>query len=69
MIYGFGWGWMLLVLIIIISLAVWLVRVMFPQGGSTGTPTEDDPLDIARHRYARGEIDREEFENIRRELS
>jgi putative membrane protein len=29
---------------------------------------EEEPLEIARRRYARGEISREEFERIKRDL-
>lgn len=68
MMYGFGWMWMLLGLFVTVALAVWLVRVMFPQG-KTDTQPRDDALDIARRRYARGEIGRDELESIRQELT
>ena len=35
---------------------------------SSAAPAED-PLDVLRHRYARGEIDEEEFERRRRTLT
>jgi putative membrane protein len=40
-------------------------------GGSTTpvAPRPDDPLEILRQRYARGEIDEDEFERRRRTLS
>lgn len=60
----FGGIWMVLFWAAIIWLVVWGV------GQVTGNRQRDDasPLDIARRRYARGEITREEFEQLRRDL-
>ena len=73
---GYGWGgWglgypgfgMIVVWVLIIVLAVWLVR------GFAGTGPERNKSKSARkileERYARGEIDRDEFEQKRRDLS
>jgi putative membrane protein len=38
-----------------------------PGAGAGGVP--DDPLEILRQRYARGEIDEEEFERRKRTLT
>jgi putative membrane protein len=35
----------------------------------SGRTTEETPLEIARRRYARGEISKEEFDQLRRDLS
>jgi putative membrane protein len=49
------------------GLVIWVVlRVTSGLGRST---TEASPLDIARTRYARGEISRDEFELLRRDLT
>lgn len=70
---GMGW-WMLFGVILmvifwggIIWLIVWGVRKVMmrrPEEGSRHTP-----LDIVKERYARGEITREQFEQIKKDLS
>ncbi len=48
----------------LIALIVWWISRL-SRRGAIGKPT---PLEIARERYARGEITREEFEQIRKDL-
>ena len=68
--YGFfGWLIMLLFWVAIIAGVVLLVRWLIDQGKPKGRPTEESALDILKKRYARGEIDREQFENMKRELT
>ncbi|MBI4300575.1 MAG: SHOCT domain-containing protein [Chloroflexi bacterium] len=64
-----GWLWVILFWAVVIGLVVWVVgrltgRRELPPGQERVTPQE-----IARMRYARGEISREEFEQIIRDLS
>ncbi len=67
--YGFfGWFIMLLFWIAIIAGVVLLVRWLIDQGKLKGPQTGESALDILKKRYARGEIDREQFENMKREL-
>jgi uncharacterized membrane protein len=47
------------------STAIYLVRTYAGHSHTTGTR---DPLDIARERYAKGEITKDEFAEIKREL-
>ncbi|MEK7247832.1 MAG: SHOCT domain-containing protein [Chloroflexota bacterium] len=49
----------------VIAVAVWAIESFRPRYNETRGET---PLDIARRRYAAGEISREEFEQIRRDL-
>ncbi len=73
---GMGWWMMfggLLMLVFwggIIALVVWGVKKLVERGGSgSDTAQKRDPLDIAKERYARGDISREEFEQIKKDLS
>jgi uncharacterized membrane protein len=57
----------------LILFGVWAVR-MLAGGGTARQPggvaaREDGAMAMARERYARGEIDRERFEQIRDDLS
>lgn len=69
-----GWGltmmlimsmFWLIVLGGIIWFLVWAIRRM----SAGGTPQQETPIDILNRRYAQGEISREEFERMKRELS
>lgn len=62
-----GWLVPILVLVGLGVLIVWAIRKL---AGDTGTARSgDDALEVARQRYARGEIDREEFQRIRSDLA
>ena len=67
-----GWGmWfggvmMFIFWVGLIALIVWGITRLMRRNGSTTTHT---PLDIAKQRYARGEINKEEFEQIKKDLS
>jgi len=62
----FSMAFPLLFFIVIVMLIVWGSRRYSGRSGSDKNPT---PLEIAEARYARGEISREEFEQIRRDLA
>lgn len=71
--YGmiFGPLFMILVLAIVIAVAVVLVRWLggpWQASGPHQTPSARTPLDILKERFARGEIDKDEFEERRRVL-
>jgi len=60
----FGGIWMLIFWGAIICLIIWGIGQV--SGG--GHRADDDPLEIARRRYARGKITREQFEQLRGDL-
>ena len=67
MMMGFGFiGFVLMLLfwILLIAGAVWLVRSIFPDSNKKDIPQANQPSgprEILDHRYARGEITREQY--------
>lgn len=78
MMMGGGWLIWLVVLVLFlllvggaIAVAVWFIAQSSSgrsQGTAQGTRRQDEALEILRQRYARGEIDREEYVRMRDEL-
>ncbi len=73
------WGWgammfgglgMLLFWGLVVGLVIWGVRGLAGSSGPATPPgsSPPTPLEILQARYARGEISREEYETIRRDL-
>jgi putative membrane protein len=64
--WGMGWfGWILMTLfwVIVIVGIVMLIRYLWStQKQGSSTLDKRDPLDILKERYAKGEIDTQEFE-------
>lgn len=64
-----GW-WMILWAVVfwggLIALIVWGIKKLTERGDST---PNRNPLDIAKERYAKGEISREELEQLKKGLS
>ena len=58
--------WVFWVLLIVIIVA--LVKAIGPGSGSTSAHPDKSPMEILKTRYARGEIDEEEFNRRRYEL-
>jgi len=85
MMMGLGFGglgliFMLVFWVAIIGLAVWFVGNLFPRvtSGTSRqapppaeryTPPTESPLDILKKRYARGEITKTEYEEMRLDLT
>ncbi len=64
----FGWLMMFFFWILIIAAVVLGVRWFIDQGKLKGSSVEETPLGILKKRYASGQIDKEEFETMKRDL-
>ena len=65
---GFGWVMVALMVIfwgVIIALAIWGIKRL--SKNSSGS--KSNALEIVRERYARGEINKEQFEELKKDLS
>jgi putative membrane protein len=56
-------------LVVFVVFMVWWAKSMFRRGNSRPEATGKTPLEIAKERYARGEISKEEFEQLKKDLS
>lgn len=67
---GFGFLFMAIFWIVIIAAAIWLLSNLFPRSSTTRPPqdTPESVVDILKRRYARGEINKEEYETMRHDL-
>jgi len=72
--YGMGWIWTIImfgfwiaVIVGVIFLIRWLA-ITTRTGGQSARP-EDSALEILKRRYARGEINKEEFEEKKKDLA
>ena len=67
---------MILFWVVILVVAVWLLSRLFPQvTGFTAPPSNgkrsesaENPLDILKQRFARGELSQTEYDEMRRKL-
>ncbi len=67
--WGFGMGlWWLfwIALLVLVVVAIW--RLLQRGGGGAERRSGESALEILEQRYARGEIDREEYEEKKRDL-
>jgi putative membrane protein len=65
---GMGW-WMVFGTVFELLIVVGVVLLIANYLGARGTDRSfDNPLEIAKRRYARGEITRDQYEQLRRDL-
>ena len=65
--HGYGGGMMWIFWILIIIALVWFVAIATRRGGAS-PGIDKTALEILKERYARGEIDRDEFEQKQKDL-
>ncbi len=66
-----GWFWMALMMVfwaIVAVVVIFFLARAFSPNWSKGKEEQEKPLDIAKRRYAAGEISKEEFENMKGHL-
>ena len=71
--YGMSWFWHIIMIVFWIAVIVgiiFLIRwlILSARNGTKGPNREDSALEILRKRYAKGEINREEFEEKKKDL-
>ncbi len=73
MMSGFGWMWLMPVLwILLLGLIIWAVAAgVRGQSESRGSDSSkaDSALEVLKKRYARGEINKEEYEEKKKDLA
>lgn len=66
---GFGMGWWWIIGLIIMVIIVWMtVKVINQNKNSITRVGNKSAFDILKDRYARGEIDKQEFEERKKDL-
>ncbi len=73
MFHDMGWGFMgigWLIWLILLIVIIWgVVRIASAGNRQPQTPrSEEDAMDILKKRYARGEITKEQFEEMKKDL-
>ena len=71
--WGYGMGWFGTIFMAVFWIAlivgiVLLIRWLWVSAGKGKPETGDSPLEILKRRYARGEINKEEFEQKKKDL-
>jgi putative membrane protein len=67
---GFGMGWWWIIGLILVAALIWtVIRPPGQNNNLNNTANHKSPLDILKERYARGEIDKEDFEQRKKDLS
>ena len=67
--YGFGYGgmFMWIIFLIVVGLLIYFMIQVRKTKGQMPTQSES-PLDVLKKRYAKGEINKEDFDRMKRDL-
>ena len=67
--YGFGYGGMFMWIIFLLVIGLLIYFIVQSQKTKGQMPTQNEnPLDILKRRYANGEIQKEEYERMKKDL-
>lgn len=66
--HGWGMGWWWIIGLILLVVVIWMVVKAVNTQQTTDKKQEKTALDILKERYAKGEIDRQEYEERKRDL-
>ncbi len=67
--YNNGWGVFMMLFWGIILIGIVVVVLRLQKNHEVGTSQKTNPLDIAKERYAKGEIKKDEFEQLKKDLN
>jgi putative membrane protein len=66
--HGWGMGWWWIIGLIVIVAVFWMITKGVNQIKSPDKDSGKSALDILKERYAKGEIDKQEFEERKKDL-
>ncbi len=64
--FGMGLGW--IIWLVIIVAIVWVIFKFKGDNREPFNKNSESPMDILKNRYAKGEISKEEFERMKKEI-
>ena len=65
--YGYGGGFMWLIVLVLVGVVIYFL-LQSSKSKDSAVSTTETPLDILKKRYAKGEIDKEEFDRKKEDL-
>jgi putative membrane protein len=65
---GGAWGFVMILFMFVFLVIAVIVAVHLLRGHQYINKQQGDPIDIVKERYAKGEIDKEEFERLKKDL-
>ncbi|MFA5419755.1 MAG: SHOCT domain-containing protein [Bacteroidales bacterium] len=66
--FGMGMGWWWIIGIIVLIAIIWPIAQRFNRENSIPGELGKSALDILKERYAKGEIDKQEFEERKKDI-
>ena len=66
--HGWGMGWWWIIGLIIVIAVIWIVVKTTNKNAGSTQGSGKSALDILKERYAKGEIDKQEFEKRKKDL-